>query len=931
MKLFIIPPRCLSVLSVTLLVTTVVPSVQAQDETDSQAVVEGRVLDADTKEPLPGARVQATGTQEVNAQADGAGRYRLRLLPGAYRLHINEPGFTKWRSELVQLAAEEQVNIDLELSLNEALFMEETVVTTRFDMNSTAAQLEARRESMRVEDTLSAEQMSRSPDSNAGDSARRVPGASIVGGQLVVRGLGGRYTQVLLNGVHLPGADPDSLSAELDLVPTSMLQSMSISKTASADSPADFVGGSLRLRTKREAQEDELVLSISTGLDSQSAFVSQPADEGGSLDLVGFDDGTRALPDSAKNRAVDISREGYRSRDELDDVGRDFPNRWRVGQANGTPDLGLGLRISKPFKLFGKQGGVLLQSGYSHKQRRRVGRVRALRLGSSNDDDDELAIREDLRSIEGEQSAKISAFGASSLELSDTDRVSLVSLWNHSGTSTARVVDGWGENEGGDIEAWHLEYQQRDFGFAQLLFEHDEVASIPGLSLRWQLNGSYARRDTPDMRDLLRLRSEQFYTWLDVPGSAERLYSELVHRGAGAGFDAKLRVSDAFVIKSGALGSLGTREFRARRFGMDFIGDDTATRNLEPDVLFSPQEIGTEVRMTELTRDTDGYDGGQQLVAGYAMVESKLSSALRVSAGLRLEHFAQDITPASIRGQGEETARVDTDLLPSTSAALEFASDHFLRLGYAATVARPGLRELSPFLFQDYVRRRTVQGNPDLERTYVHNTDLRWEHLPTESGGQATGEVLAISLFYKYFSNPIESVIQDRQGNLSFENIDGASNLGAEFEARLGLGRLDDGMREFFVGGNFALLHSAADLSEEQRGKATSSSRPLAGQSPYVANLSLGFAPEDGLSVFAFYNVFGPRIVEVGKLGLPDVYEMPLHTLDLSLGVPITDSLRLSVSVQNLLQQSRELRQGDVAVREEQLGTAASAKISGSL
>ena len=38
----------------------------------------------------------------------------------------------------------------------------------------------------------------------------------------------------------------------------------------------------------------------------------------------------------------------------------------------------------------------------------------------------------------------------------------------------------------------------------------------------------------------------------------------------------------------------------------------------------------------------------------------------------------------------------------------------FLRAAYGGTVARPQTRELAPFLFQDYVRRRTVQGNPDL-------------------------------------------------------------------------------------------------------------------------------------------------------------------------------------------------------------------------
>ena len=56
-----------------------------------------------------------------------------------------------------------------------------------------------------------------------------------------------------------------------------------------------------------------------------------------------------------------------------------------------------------------------------------------------------------------------------------------------------------------------------------------------------------------------------------------------------------------------------------------------------------------------------------------------------------------------------------------------------VRIAYGGTVARPLLREISPAASQDFVRRRTVQGEPSLKRTYIHNFDVRWELFPTQT------------------------------------------------------------------------------------------------------------------------------------------------------------------------------------------------------
>jgi TonB-dependent receptor len=335
--------------------------------------------------------------------------------------------------------------------------------------------------------------------------------------------------------------------------------------------------------------------------------------------------------------------------------------------------------------------------------------------------------------------------------------------------------------------------------------------------------------------------------------------------------------------------------------------------------------------VTEVTNPDDGYLAGQDLHAGYGMVELPVTKSLRVMGGVRVESFHQEIeavVPYEVEEEEEEEEdeeedeeeprgadRTDLDYLPAGTVIYAITDTMNARAAYGGTVARPQIRELAPFLNQDFVRRRTIQGNPELKRTFIHNFDVRWEMFPTPT------EVFAVSLFYKTFQDPIESVILDQLGNISYENIDGAENYGAEFEARIGMGLLAKELDALSFMANFAWIHSEVRMSEEQQRVATSARRPLAGQSPYVANLALGFEPtESPLSMFVYYNVFGRRIQDAGRLGLPDVYQEPFHSLDFTAFYKPNQHWTFGVSAGNLLLQKEKFTQGGLNYSETDPG-----------
>jgi outer membrane receptor protein involved in Fe transport len=143
---------------------------------------------------------------------------------------------------------------------------------------------------------------------------------------------------------------------------------------------------------------------------------------------------------------------------------------------------------------------------------------------------------------------------------------------------------------------------------------------------------------------------------------------------------------------------------------------------------------------------------------------------------------------------------------------------------------------------------------------------------------------------------------------------------------------LTPALRHFSAGGNLSLISSRIELNAQDAG-ATRGSRRLAGQAPYVINLSLRYAhPGTRLSAGLVYNVVGPRITDVGvrvnNQILPDVEEQAFHSLDLLTSWGIGKHLKLKLKVRNLLNQRRILEQGSLVVQDLKPGVSGSLGLS---
>lgn len=94
----------------------------------------------------------------------------------------------------------------------------------------------------------------------------------------------------------------------------------------------------------------------------------------------------------------------------------------------------------------------------------------------------------------------------------------------------------------------------------------------------------------------------------------------------------------------------------------------------------------------------------------------------------------------------------------------------------------------------------------------------------------------------------------------------------------------------------------------------------MQGQSPYLVNLGLFYNnPRAGWNAALLYNRIGKRIIGVGNRygtdsdgtarNIPDSYEMPRNSVDLSLSKKFGKSLDLSAAVRNLLNEEHRFSQ----------------------
>ncbi|MEO6632441.1 MAG: TonB-dependent receptor, partial [Mucilaginibacter sp.] len=257
--------------------------------------VAGKIIDEKTSETLIGATVLIEGTT-TGASTNVEGSYIIsNLKPGKHTLVVRYVGYQSKSIADVEVKAGEVTTLDVALAEAVSQTLKEVTVKSSFRQESVNALYAVQKNSIAISDGISSELIRKSPDRSTSDVLKRVSGATIQDNKFVViRGLSDRYNIASLDGSPLPSTEPNRKAFSFDIVPSSLIDNIIISKTASPDMPGDFSGGYVQILTKDIPDQNFVSFGAGLGYNTQSTFKDFKSGYRPVSDYFGFDN-SRAL------------------------------------------------------------------------------------------------------------------------------------------------------------------------------------------------------------------------------------------------------------------------------------------------------------------------------------------------------------------------------------------------------------------------------------------------------------------------------------------------------------------------------------------------------------------------------------------------------------------------------------------------------------
>ena len=871
--------------------------------------IKGVVIDQKSKETLIGAVITVEGTN-VKAITNIDGNFQIDGLKKdkTYTLYINYVGYKTQKIDGVQAKDADQV---IALQPDEQQLKEVTVTAVE-RRNTDAAMIQVAKNSPVIVSNVSAQEISRTQDTNAGEVIRRVPGVSLIDDKFVmVRGLSQRYNNVWVNGGAVPSSEADSRAFSFDIIPSSQIDNLTIVKSPSAEYPADYSGGFIIVNTKEIPAENSFNIAVGGNWNTSSAFKDFSYSKGSGTDFLGFDNGLRNLNgDIHADLNPQLDANGKPVGDYATSLlGNGFNNDWLIKNKKPLGDLKLSASLNRRWMLGGRTLGMLAALNYTNEYRTYENMENNLYgiYDAANDKPNYLR-----HSVDDQYNNNVrlgAMLNFTFLSKDGNHKYQLKNIFNQLATSRYTWRDGVSAQSNLERSAEYY-YRSRTTYNGQLTGKHTFTSD----ALDWSIGYAYANRHLPDRRrylidDALESGVYALSTGNDISREWTQLDEHILSLGVNdkhhfkfGNFEPDLQV--------GAYGEYRSREYQTRNFICNWnVSDNNLPSDFRhsdiPTLLSSEANMGYDkLYLLEEKQMRNNYRGHNTLGAGYLAMSLPFGK-LGIHAGVRFEHNDMELISNSRDYEKSESSRhyKTDDVFPSLNTTYKISDQHQVRLSYGRSINRPEFREVSSSVYYDFDLASNVQGNTELKNCYVDNLDLRYEWYPSR------GELISLAVFYKHFDSPIEWTYTVAGGTdliYSYKNAKSANNYGVELDIRKNLGFI--GLKDFSWSFNGALIKSKVQFEKGSKEE----NRPMQGQSPYLINTGIFYKNEPlKMDIALLYNRIGKRIIGVGRSEgstgddsnsrVPHSYEMPRNTIDFSLAKKFGNHLELKLNVRDLL------------------------------
>jgi TonB-dependent receptor len=702
------------------------------------------------------------------------------------------------------------------------------------------------------------------------------------GKYVVVRGLGDRYVNTLLNGGRLPSSDPDKRAINVDLFPGPTLESINTAKTFTPDQPGDFTGGSVDIRTKSFPDKPSFGMSVAVEYNSQATFNPDFLTySGGGTGPFGFQANSRAFPDSVINNP-DLTGKASTPAQILNTNAEDIALAESItgSMRQLSPVMALKTKTPGPNTSVNLQGGDTVDLGaeqklgsfgaFSYKKKfayqpntKRANYELVSASGQAN-------LQEVLDFNDRKATEDVLWGGLLNLAYQgDVDHQFAVNfLFNEQATDT---TDFQYEDVAADKQ---LQYTTMQYGERQLAnLQFSGKSNFPearNISIDWVGGLGQAQLQEPDQRLFQaqynpinglykRLDPDDPSPSLDAASPVVRYQRELTE----SDYNAIVNISVPFFeekenpskFKTGFYLDNTQREYNQYQFSFNYgkapgvqgqetenftstnpnvsWGDVFLSENLSgftnPDeALYGSQEAMAWSMFNSTVSSGTGtgasqYTAYQQVIASYTMAELKLFPQLTLTGGARYENTdIRIVSPGFVKNPffGDFTGLAKIQQLDLLPAA---AATYEVLENVNLRLAWS--QTIARPSFKEMGPVITLDFSDSL--LYIGNPELELSKINNYDFRlewfTRPGEVLAVSLFYKSILAPIEQTqvqVGDSQV-YKYENFPSGSLWGAEFEARKRLDQVSEVLRDFSVNFNTTYIQSQVNLSQLQQDQRT--------------------------------------------------------------------------------------------------------------
>ena len=873
--------------------------------------IKGNIKDGEYNSPLIGATVTLKDEPSKGVISDIDGNYLLELNEGTYDLKFS---FISYETQIIKVIIKEGETTNLDVVMRTSSQQLEMVeIVTEIRKNTEVATLLEMKKSVNVSDILSSQSFRKVGDNNLSSAIRRVTGVTVQDNKYVyVRGLGDRYVKTTINGMTVPGLDPDVNSLQISLFPTSILENVSVYKTFSPNLYSDFTGGLVNIETKKFTDSKLNRISFSLGYIPNSTLVNDfiSYENSSKLSILGYPGRSRKL----QYGNIDVPNIVLND-PKSESITRSFDPILSTKLKTSLPNMSFSFLKSNKIEKEKYTLGYNIVFNYSTNNvlYRNYQQNRYLKPISSED------YLEKFIGIEGNVSQE-EVLWSSLLSTSfkkDNHELNLTFLNIQNGvTSSSDRINQDYEQTNATLVEDILTYSARTLNNTILTGEH----KFNNILLKWGNSFSYSRVFDPDFRET-RISITDGDTTLNTGDGAgiDRFWRDLNEINESFKVDLEIELKNN-KIETGLFSLYKNRDFEILNYKHRYQNKDNISIELNPNWFLAEDNIW------EATESFPNNNSGTYTIGSYNKQNSFRSHQTSISYyvmdkfsykifnavfGARIEkndmYYSGENNSGTIAYYDEQTLDI-LNILPSVNMILNLTEKMNLRLSTNKTIALPTFREKSISQIYDPISKRTFVGNLDLTQTEVWNYDLRYEYFITPS------ELFAISPFYKQFDAHIELTSNNLNPNEMKPRNTGESFMyGVEFELRKNI-------KDFSISTNIILLDSKLDITDVEinnegvteydsrleyarDGENISPYRRMTGQSPYSFNLNLNYK-FDNANISVAYNIQGEQLSIVGSERVPDIYTLPFNSLNLNVYKDFNDH-RLTLSANNILNDDR--------------------------